>query len=515
MSFDIKAPLFHDLIRLHAKWLPDKAAIIDDTRTITWKVLDQRSNQVAHGLKALNIGRGECVAVLMSNSIEYVEIMYGVLKAGAVIVPLNVAVDEGGLLGMLHDSDARAIFYSPDQFARLAGRSSGLPDGIFQFVRDADGLPSEIEDYANWRETFSTADPGIEIGEDDPCNIIYSSGTTGVPKGITHVYRRRIQSMYELALAHRYHYDAVSICAIGLYSSIAWGTLFCSLLVGATCVIRDKFDPESWIRTVEHYGVTHTFMAPIMFQRVLDHEGFQSRSVASLEAVMSGGSPLYESLKKRVGKNFGCAVIELYGLTEGFMTTLQPGEATGRLTSVGKPVRGNDLILLGSDDKEVGLGGTGEICVRSVHWMTGYHNRSEATKDAEFIDRRGVKWLRTGDIGRTDAEGFLYITDRKKDMIISGGQNIYPVDIETVMIRHPYVSEIAVIGVPDATWGETPIAIVVPTPGAPPDAAQEILAWSKTQLGKRQRVQRIQLQADMPRNPNGKILKRELRIKYS
>ncbi|WP_373006754.1 class I adenylate-forming enzyme family protein [Hyphomonas sp.] len=514
MTFDIKAPLFHDLVRLHGKWLPDKAALIDDTKTVTWKTLDERSSQVANGLHVLGIGRGNCVAVLMSNCAEYVEIMYGVLKAGAVIVPLNVAVQDDGLVGMLRDSDARAVFYSPDQFARLTGRHGDLPDGTRHFVFGADDPLPGTDDYEAWRDACSDAEPGIEIGDDDPCNIIYSSGTTGLPKGITHLYRRRIQSMYELSLAHRYHFDAVSICAIGLYSSIAWGSLFCSLLVGGTCVIRDKFDPGLWVGTVEEYGVTHTFMAPIMFQRVLDHEDFRPESVASLQAVISGGAPLYESLKKRIAENFGCVVIELYGLTEGFMTTLQPGDADGRLTSVGKPVRGNDLILVDVDDNEVGFGGTGEICVRSVHWMTGYHNRPEATMEAEYIDSRGVKWLRTGDIGRTDAEGFLYITDRKKDMIISGGQNIYPIDIEAVLIDHPMVSEIAVIGVPDETWGETPIAIVVPRSGATADTAEEILTWANARLGKRQRIKRVVLQADMPRNPNGKVLKRELRMTY-
>jgi len=244
---------------------------------------------------------------------------------------------------------------------------------------------------------------------------------------------------------------------------------------------------------------------------VLEAPNFSREAVSSLQTVISGGSPLFESIRRRVIEKFGCAVIELYGLTEGFMTMLQPEEAQGKLASVGKPVRGHDFILLDDADNEVPWGGTGEICARSVHWMIEYHNRPDATREAMYFDRKGVQWLRTGDIGRTDAEGYLYITDRKKDMILSGGQNIYPADIEAVMIQHPLVAEVGVIGVADARWGETPLAVVVLRDGAPEDAAQQIEEWTNARVGKRQRIRGVVLRSQMPRNPNGKILKRELR----
>lgn len=514
MTFHIKPPLFHDLVRLHGKWLPEKPALIDEIQTVTWLELDKRSNKVANGLRKMGIGRGDSVALLMSNSAEYVEIMYGILKAGGVVVPLNVAVREDGLVNMILDSASQVVFFSEEQYARLAPLCRDLPEAttfiVFADAKDASGST----DYESWRDGQPDTDPGIEIGEDDPCNIIYSSGTTGLPKGIKHLYRRRMQSMYELSLAHRYHFEAVSICPIGLYSNIAWGNLFCSLMVGGTCVIQNKFDAGSWLDAVERHRVTHSFMVPIQFQRVLDFERFRPEAVACLEAVISGGAPLHESLKQRVAKSFpGCAIIELYGLTEGFMTTLQPGEADGRPSSVGKPVRGHDMILVDGHDRPVGWGGTGEICVRSVHWMVGYHNRPDATEECRYVDDQGAEWLRTGDIGRTDEAGFLYITDRKKDMILSGGQNIYPVDLEAILIEHPLISEVAVIGITDATWGETPIAIIVPKPSAAglTDLTSDILAWANTHLGRRQRLQRVELVGDLPRNPNGKVLKRDLR----
>jgi len=512
MQFEIQMPLLPDMVRLNARWYPSKAAVIDEQRSLSWRELDRASNQIANGLRALGVGRGESVAILMENSVEYLEVLYGIFKSGATAVPLNLAVTESGLTMMLRDAAARVLFCTATQFRRLAEHladvGSLVPDGVI--VHEAEGL-----NYASWRDAQSDAAPEVRIADDDPCNIIYSSGTTSTPKGIKHIHRRRIQSIYELALGHRYHYGAISICPIGLYSNIAWASILCSLLVGGTCVIRRSFEPEAWIEDVKRYGVTHTMMVPIMFQRVLEAPNFTAEAVSSLQAIISGGSPLYESLKQRLGENFrGCAVIELYGLTEGFMTMLQPEEAEGKLRSVGKPVRGNDYILLDDQDREVPWGGTGEICVRSVHWMIEYHNRPEATREAMFIDAKGLTWLRTGDIGRTDEEGYLYITDRKKDMILSGGQNIYPADIELVMAEHPLVAEVGVIGVPDQKWGETPIAVVVLRENAPPDAAQQLLRWTNERVGKRQRIRSVVIRENLPRNPNGKILKRELRKEF-
>jgi acyl-CoA synthetase (AMP-forming)/AMP-acid ligase II len=223
---------------------------------------------------------------------------------------------------------------------------------------------------------------------------------------------------------------------------------------------------------------------------------------------------LFAGLKQKAIDELGCAVIELYGLTEGFMTTLQPEDAEGRLASVGKPVCGNDLILLDDDDNLLGLGDSGEICVRSVHWMIEYHNRPDATEEAMYIDPEGRQWLRSGDIGRVDEEGFLFIVDRKKDMILSGSQNIYPTDIEAIMSEHPQISEVTVIGIPHEKWGETPLALVVLREAAGERTEEEILQWTNERVGKRQRINGVEIRQDLPRNPNGKVLKRELRKEY-
>ncbi len=515
MKFDIQSPLLPDMVRLHGKWYPDKPAVISEHGTLTWSEIDRGSNCVANGLRELGIGKNDCVALFMTNCVEYVEIMFGILKAGAVIVPLNLTVNDDGLETMLNDAAVKAIFCTPGDYDRLAPRLDRV-ESLRADARFALGAVSAAgaQQYAAWRDNQSPDNPNVAIDDNDPCNIIYSSGTTGLPKGIKHNHRRRIQSMYELALAHRYHFASVSICPVGLYSNIAWASVFCALIVGATCVIQARFSPDEWISAVEKYGVTHTFMVPLQFQKVLEADSFSSEAVASLEAVISGGSPLFAGLKQRVIDRFGCAVIELYGLTEGFMTTLQPEEAENKLTSVGKPVRGHDYVIVDDDDNELAWGNSGEICARSIHWMVEYHNRPDATQEAMYFDRNGRQWLRTGDIGRVDEDGYLYIVDRKKDMILSGGQNIYPADIEAIMSDHPCVSEVAVIGVPHEKWGETPLALIVTSAGTAAGCEAEILNWTNERVGKRQRISGVEVREDLPRNPNGKILKRELRKDY-
>jgi acyl-CoA synthetase (AMP-forming)/AMP-acid ligase II len=506
--------LFGDLVRLHGKWYPDKVAMIDEERSCTWGAIDRSTTQVANGLHSMGIGRGDSVAIIMTNCVEFVEVILGIWKAGAVVVPLNLSVSDEAMEMMLRDAGTRAVFLTAAEHQRMASRlghvESLRQDGIF--VHGGADAPG-IRDYQGWRDGQGTADARIAVDDHDPCNIIYSSGTTGVPKGIKHAYGPRVRAGFELTLAHRYHYGAIGICPIGLYSNVAWATLFSCLIVGGTFIIQRRFDPQTWVSAVQKYRVTHTMMVPLQIQYVLDAPNFSPAAVASLEAVVSGGSPLYAELKQRAITQFDCAIIELYGLTEGFMTTLQPEEAEGRLASVGKPVRGHDYIVLDNDDQPLGWGHTGEICVRSIHWMIEYHNRPDATAEVMYIDADGRQWLRTGDIGRVDADGYLYIVDRKKDMILSGAQNIYPADIESVMVGHPQVSEVAVIGIPHEKWGETPLALVV---ARNPEraSADEILRWTNERVGKRQRLSGVEIRPSLPRNPNGKVLKRELRKPY-
>jgi acyl-CoA synthetase (AMP-forming)/AMP-acid ligase II len=231
-----------------------------------------------------------------------------------------------------------------------------------------------------------------------------------------------------------------------------------------------------------------------------------------MQAMMSCGSPLHEGLKQAIFETFPCGIIELYGLTEGIITTLDPEDAQGRWSSVGKPLIGTDILIIGDDDQPCDCGESGEIVSRGRITMPGYWQREDANAEARYVDASGQVWLRSGDIGHLDSQGFLYIVDRKKDMILSGGQNIYPQDIEAVLVTHPQIADVAVIGAPSQRWGETPVALVVPRdPGLEMPA---LLDWANQRLGRQQRLADCIAVTELPRNPNGKILKRELRKEY-
>ena len=513
--FEAQAPLFPEIVSLHGKWLGDKPAVVDGARTFSWREFDCRTNQVARGLQRLGVSRGERVVVLMHNSAEMLEAIWGILKAGGVAVPLNLSIPDDAVVAMTGDSAAVAAVASGDQCARLEALRPRLTSVRLEgFIGHEAVLPPGWHALDAWREAQAAEPLATELADEDECNIIYSSGTTGLPKGIVHTHRRRLDWAYDLAVALRYHCGARTLCSLGLYSNISWAGFLCTMLAGGTVVVMRAFEPRALLETVQRERITHGAMVPLQFQRILELPDFDHYDVSSLRSLMCCGSPLTPTLKAETIRRLGCELIELYGLTEGLITTLAPEDVERKLASVGKPLPGTDLRMLGPDDREVGPGETGEIVGRGRIVMAGYHARPDANAEATWTDEQGRRWLRTGDIGRLDEEGFLYIVDRKKDMILSGGQNVYPADIEIVMLGHPDVAEIAVIAVPSEKWGETPLAVVVPRAGTQPDPAA-LTAWTNERVGRQQRISGVVLRDSLPRNPNGKILKRELRAELA
>jgi len=285
------------------------------------------------------------------------------------------------------------------------------------------------------------------------------------------------------------------------------------LFAGATLVVLERFEPKAFLETVARERVTHTFMVPTQYIMTLAEPDFGGHDLSSLRVMLSAGSSLRQDTKEAILARMGKGLYELYGASEGLATLLKPEQHEGKLGSVGKPVLGFDIRIIDDDGHELPRGKTGEIVGYGAGLMTGYYKKPEATAAVIWRDERGRSYVRTGDMGRFDADGFLYILDRKKDMIISGGFNVFPSDIEAVVGAHPDVSDVAVIGVPHEKWGETALALVIPREGASPDIVA-IRDWANARLAKHQRLSAVELRDEFPRNALGKVLKRSLRESY-
>jgi long-chain acyl-CoA synthetase len=493
-----------DLVASHARFYPERTAVIFGDERLTWRSLDQRVTQVANGLIGLGLGKGDRVTLITANSPAMVEIMLGINRAGCVIVPLSLLASTDALAKMVEDSGAHALFVSAgfDPPPRLRDRT--IPVGF-----DVAGWP----EYGAWRDRQSTVRPAIRLELGDECVIIYSSGTTGTPKGIVHTQYSRAQLAATIALEFRFTTESIALVTTSLYSNGTWLMFLPALMVRAPLVIMSKFDPATFLDLVEEERVTHTFMVPPQYQAVLDHPRLAAADLGSLRLLSSAGSTLRGEVKRRIMSEMAPVLLELYGLTEGIATILRPEDVLRKVDSVGTPLLGGDIRIIDSAGNELPPGEIGEIVGHSGGLMKGYHNRIEATAETVWLSETGRSYLKTGDIGKLDGDGYLYILDRKKDMILSGGFNVYPRDIEEVVATHPDVADVTVIGIPDPKWDEVPLALVILKPGTSPDP-NGMRAWINERVGKAQRVAAVKLRESFPRNALGKVLKKELRIEY-
>ena len=506
--------LIPDIIEMNHAFLGDKPAVLIDDEQISWTDFGDGTARVANALLDSGLTHGDRVVVLMKNSYEMVEAMFGVIRAGLVAVPLNVSITDDAVAGMIGNSDARAVIASGEHVHRVEALRSKVEAQIGTRFITPDPLIEGWLDYATLRDAAAATRPDVDLKPDDECNIIYSSGTTGLPKGIVHDHACREAWGSDMAVALRYHAGARTLCNLGLFSNIVWVGMLATFFAGGTLVVSRRFDVEDCLATIEKHRVTHATMVPLQYQKLLEYPDFESFDLSSLDACMCCGSPLAIGLKLELAERWPGQFIELYGLTEGLVTILSPEDLVARVESVGRPCPGQQLAILGSNDEIMPAGEPGEIVGHCRFMMAGYHANDEACAEATWEHPSGQRWLRTGDIGKLDEDGFLYLVDRKKDLIISGGQNIYPADIEAALIEHDTVSECAVIGIKHEKWGETPLAVVVLAAGASVDA-EELTGWVNGRVGKQQRVAATVFIDELPRNPNGKILKRELRKTYA
>ena len=491
-----------DLIRLHASRAPRHGALVQDDRSLDYGELDRALDRVAASLQRDGVDSGGAIAICAANSIEYALVFLGALRAGAAVAPLAPSATPEAIAAMAADADA-THFFLDDAAAKAL---DPVRRGIAARVVMLSALDAWLGNASKPR--------AIDAKPEAPFNIIYSSGTTGTPKGIVQPNSMRWSHVVRSAL-YGYGPEAITLISTPLYSNTTLVSFLPTIALGGTVVLMAKFDAARYLELAERHRVTHTMLVPVQYQRIMALADFGEYDLGAFRTKFSTSAPFAAALKADVVARWPGALNEYYGMTEGGGTCiLFAREFPGKLHTVGRPAPGIELRLIDEDGREVAPGEVGEVVGHSAAMMTGYHKRPEQTAAAEWFDADGKRFIRTGDVGRFDEDGFLVLLDRKKDLVISGGFNIYPSDLEAVIAKHPGVAEVAVVGVASAQWGETPVAFVVPRASSTLDG-EALRTWANAQLGATQRIAAIEIVESLPRNAIGKVLKRELRDEYA
>jgi fatty-acyl-CoA synthase len=502
-----------DVLRRQARRRPDATALVYGDRVTSYGALDRHANQVANGLIGLGIGRHDRVGNLGKNSDLYFELLFGTARAGAVLVPVNWRLAAPEIAAILADAGITTLFVG-NGFGAVAA-ALDMPAGLRCI--SIDGARLEWPDFVAWRDGQSVVDPRLDADAEDTVLQMYTSGTTGLPKGAELSNRNYLALLVAAELGGWGNVgpdDSVLVC-MPVFHVAGTGSGLIGLTHGATVVVMEEFNAAELAVLIPRHRVSWLFLVPAAILALMQHPSARMADFGSVRRLSYGASPIAEVLVEQTRVAFGNAgLYHLYGLTEaaGAGTILPPeahDPARGKLRSCGLPYPGFELRIVDANGQTVPAGEVGEIVFRSATVMKGYWNNPVATRETVTADG----WLRTGDAAWMDAEGFVYVHDRIKDMIVSGGENVYPAEVENALFGHPAIADVAVIGVPDPRWGEAVKAIVVLRQGQAA-SAEGIIGYARSRIAGYKLPKSVEFVDALPRNPSGKVLRRTLRAPY-